>query len=59
MLSKGAFKGIKRTMDYSEYGGAPLLGVRGVCVIGHGKIERQRREECHSRGRGPCARAGE
>ena len=24
-------------MDYSEYGGAPLLGVRGVCVITHGK----------------------
>ncbi len=37
MLSKGAFKGIRRTMDYSEYGGAPLLGVRGVCVISHGK----------------------
>jgi glycerol-3-phosphate acyltransferase PlsX len=30
-------KGIKQTMDYSEYGGAPLLGVRGVCVIGHGR----------------------
>jgi len=26
----GALKGIKRTMDYAEYGGAPLLGVRGV-----------------------------
>jgi phosphate acyltransferase len=37
MLSRGAFKGIKRTMDYTEYGGAPLLGVRGVCVITHGK----------------------
>jgi glycerol-3-phosphate acyltransferase PlsX len=37
LLSRGAFKGIKRTMDYSEYGGAPLLGVRGVCVIGHGR----------------------
>jgi glycerol-3-phosphate acyltransferase PlsX len=37
LLSRGAFKGIKRTMDYSEYGGAPLLGVRGVCVITHGK----------------------
>jgi glycerol-3-phosphate acyltransferase PlsX len=30
-------KGIKQKMDYSEYGGAPLLGVRGVCVIGHGR----------------------
>lgn len=37
LLTRGAFKGIKRTMDYSEYGGAPLLGVRGVCVIGHGR----------------------
>jgi len=37
LLTRGAFKGIKRTMDYSEYGGAPLLGVRGVCVISHGK----------------------
>src|SRR5437899_2116562 len=37
MLSKGAFKGLKRTIDYTEYGGAPLLGVRGVCVIGHGR----------------------
>ena len=23
-------------MDYTEYGGAPLLGVDGVCIIGHG-----------------------
>jgi glycerol-3-phosphate acyltransferase PlsX len=30
-------KGIRQKMDYSEYGGAPLLGVRGVCVIGHGR----------------------
>ena len=37
MLSKGAFKGLKKTIDYTEYGGAPLLGVRGICVIGHGR----------------------
>jgi glycerol-3-phosphate acyltransferase PlsX len=37
MFSKGAFKGLKKTIDYTEYGGAPLLGVRGVCVIGHGR----------------------
>jgi len=35
MLSKGAFKALRKTIDYTEYGGAPLLGVRGVCVIGH------------------------
>jgi phosphate acyltransferase len=37
LLSKGAFKGLKKTIDYTEYGGAPLLGVRGICVIGHGR----------------------
>jgi glycerol-3-phosphate acyltransferase PlsX len=24
-------------MDYSEYGGAPLLGLNGLCIIGHGR----------------------
>ena len=37
LFSRGAFKGLRKRMDYSEYGGAPLLGVRGVCVIGHGR----------------------
>jgi glycerol-3-phosphate acyltransferase PlsX len=37
LLSRGALKGIKEKLDYSEYGGAPLLGVRGICVIGHGR----------------------
>jgi len=37
MLSKPAFKGFKESLDYSEYGGAPLLGVRGVTIIGHGR----------------------
>ena len=36
MLSAGAFANFKRRLDYSEYGGAPLLGVRGVCIVGHG-----------------------
>jgi glycerol-3-phosphate acyltransferase PlsX len=27
---------IRKRMDYSEYGGAPLLGVNGACLIGHG-----------------------
>ena len=31
-----AFLGITRRMDYSEYGGAPLLGVNGVSIISHG-----------------------
>jgi glycerol-3-phosphate acyltransferase PlsX len=37
MLSQNAFKGLRKIIDYTEYGGAPLLGVRGVCVIAHGK----------------------
>jgi len=35
-LLKPALKNIKRRMDAAEYGGAPLLGVRGNCIIGHG-----------------------
>jgi glycerol-3-phosphate acyltransferase PlsX len=36
LLSRKAFQNFKRRLDYSEYGGAPLLGVRGACIIGHG-----------------------
>jgi glycerol-3-phosphate acyltransferase PlsX len=36
LLSKRAFSDFKKRLDYSEYGGAPLLGVRGVCIVGHG-----------------------
>ncbi len=36
LLSQGAFKAFRKRLDYSEYGGAPLLGVRGVCIVGHG-----------------------
>ena len=32
-----ALRRVKRRVDYSEYGGAPLLGVNGVCIISHGK----------------------
>jgi glycerol-3-phosphate acyltransferase PlsX len=35
-LSRAAFSAFKKRLDYSEYGGAPLLGVRGVCIVGHG-----------------------
>jgi len=37
VLAKPAFQKIKRRLDYSEYGGAPLLGVRKIVVIGHGR----------------------
>jgi glycerol-3-phosphate acyltransferase PlsX len=36
LLSRTAFNAFKKRLDYSEYGGAPLLGVRGVCIVGHG-----------------------
>jgi phosphate acyltransferase len=36
VLSKKAYKSFRKKIDYSEYGGAPLLGVRGVAVIAHG-----------------------
>jgi glycerol-3-phosphate acyltransferase PlsX len=36
VLSRRAFQNFKKRVDYSEYGGAPLLGVRGVCIICHG-----------------------
>jgi glycerol-3-phosphate acyltransferase PlsX len=35
-LSRHAFQEFKKRLDYSEYGGAPLLGVRGVALVGHG-----------------------
>jgi glycerol-3-phosphate acyltransferase PlsX len=37
VLAKPAFQSIKKRLDYSEYGGAPLLGVRHIVVIGHGR----------------------
>ena len=35
-LAKDAFYRLKKRIDYAEYGGAQLLGVKGVCVIAHG-----------------------
>jgi phosphate acyltransferase len=37
VIAKNAFSDFKKRVDYSEYGGAPLLGVRGVCIICHGR----------------------
>jgi len=36
-ISKNAFATFKKRLDYSEYGGAPLLGVKGVSIICHGR----------------------
>ncbi len=36
MLAQNAFKSIKKKTNYEEYGGSPLLGVNGICIIAHG-----------------------
>ncbi len=37
LLMKNSLRRLKKNMDYSEYGGAPLLGVNGIVMIGHGR----------------------
>ena len=37
LLSQRAFRRFRKRVDYSEYGGAPLLGTAGVVVVGHGR----------------------
>lgn len=37
VLAQNGFADLKRRMDYSEYGGAPLMGVKGVTIICHGR----------------------
>jgi glycerol-3-phosphate acyltransferase PlsX len=37
VFSRTALNDFRKRLDYSEYGGAPLLGVRGVCIISHGR----------------------
>jgi phosphate acyltransferase len=35
-LARNAFRTIKKKVNYEEYGGMPLLGVNGICIIAHG-----------------------
>ena len=37
LLSRTAFRRFKQRLDYSEYGGAPMLGVKGCVIICHGR----------------------
>jgi glycerol-3-phosphate acyltransferase PlsX len=39
LLSREAFARLREHADYSTYGGAPLLGVRGNCVVAHGRSD--------------------
>jgi glycerol-3-phosphate acyltransferase PlsX len=36
LMAKGGFNAVKDRMNYETYGGSPLLGVKGVCIIAHG-----------------------
>jgi len=51
ILMKRHLKRIYKKVDYSEYGGAQLLGVRGVCVIGHGRSNSRAVRNAVGRGR--------
>jgi glycerol-3-phosphate acyltransferase PlsX len=37
LLTQRAMRHFRRRVDYSEYGGAPLLGVAGITIVGHGR----------------------
>ncbi|MGQ0733036.1 MAG: phosphate acyltransferase PlsX [Acidobacteriota bacterium] len=37
LLSRRAFRRFRKRVDYTEFGGAPLLGVAGLCIVGHGR----------------------
>jgi glycerol-3-phosphate acyltransferase PlsX len=37
LMARGALKKFARFVDYAEYGGAPLLGLKGVALVCHGK----------------------
>lgn len=39
LLCSSAFRALKKEIDYSEYGGAPLLGIDGICIISHGRSD--------------------
>jgi glycerol-3-phosphate acyltransferase PlsX len=37
LLSRQAYRRFRRRVDSAEYGGAPLIGLNGLCIIGHGR----------------------
>ncbi len=46
LMAKDAFKNIKKKFDYSEYGGAPLLGLKNLVVKAHGNSKRAEVKAC-------------
>jgi len=39
LLARPAFDAVRSRLDYREYGGAPLLGIDGVVIVGHGRSD--------------------
>ena len=37
ILARKAFQEFRKRLDYSEYGGAPLLGIKGIGIVCHGR----------------------
>jgi glycerol-3-phosphate acyltransferase PlsX len=37
IFAQSAFRHFKQRLDYSEYGGAPLLGIKGITIVCHGR----------------------
>lgn len=37
LLSRQAYRRFRKRVDSAEYGGAPLVGLNGLCIIGHGR----------------------
>ena len=37
LMMKKVFNSLKKETDYAEYGGAPLIGLKGCAIISHGK----------------------
>ena len=37
LFARGAFRRFRKKIDYAEYGGMPILGVRGSAIICHGR----------------------
>jgi glycerol-3-phosphate acyltransferase PlsX len=70
LLSRRAFRRFRKRVDYSEFGGAPLMGVAGLCIVCHGRssskavrnavamASRFVTDRFLGRGEGVCGRAG-
>jgi glycerol-3-phosphate acyltransferase PlsX len=41
LLMRPALRSVKKKIDYESYGGAPLLGLRGNCIVAHGRASRR------------------